>query len=275
MYSFAALKAYLERLSPFGWRVYTDLRRLNVSFMASSMAYQAFMSLLPLFVVLYLLVAMVAGDRLAAEVLELTEAILPTETRRLLATAIGKQVTTTATSLVSLTVLLWGAIGLFRTFQTAFATIYETTTKSKTVHQVLDALLTFGIILIATIGAAVAATVSAFVRVPFANLVSSAFLFGGLTIAFLPMYYLFPNTSISLKSALPGALIAAVGWTVLQWVFQLYLQYVSSPSVSGALGTILVLLTWLYYGSYVILFGAVTNASLSGRDSESKDSDST
>nr|WP_282594393.1 YihY/virulence factor BrkB family protein [Halorientalis brevis] len=232
--------------------------------MAGSVAYQAFMSLLPLIVVLYLLVAMVAGEQLAARVLELTEAVLPTETRQLLATAVSSQIATTATSIVSLAILLWGAIGLFRTFQTAFARIYETTTKTSRVDQLLDALVTFSIVLVATLAAAGAATASVVVRVPFFDLVSATVLLVGLVVAFLPMYYLFPNTALPLRNALPGALIAAGGWTLLQWTFQLYLQHVSSPNVAGALGAILVLLTWLYYGSYLVLFGAVVNASLAG-----------
>jgi len=238
------------------------MKRVNVGFMAGSVAYQAFMSLLPLIVVLYLLVAMVAGEQLARQVLALTEEVLPEETRQLLATAVSGQIATTATSIVSLAILLWGAIGLLRTFQTAFATIYETTTKTSIVDQLLDALVTFTIILVATVAAAVAATASVLVRVPFFDLVSSVLLLVGLVIAFLPMYYLFPNTALPVRHALPGALIAAGGWTVLQWTFQLYLQYVSSPNVAGALGTILVLLTWLYYGSYLVLIGAVVNASL-------------
>lgn len=256
------IEARLRRWSPGGWRVYKTIRRVDVGFMAGSVAYQAFMSLLPLLVVIYLLVALVAGEQLAAQVLALTESFLPEETRQLLATAITSQIATSATSLVSLAVLVWGAIGLFRAFATAFAAIYETTTKSSTVSQTLDALVTFAVVLLATVAAAGTATASVLVRIPFIDLASSLLLFVSLVVAFLPMFYLFPNTALSGGQALPGAVIAAGGWTLLQWAFQLYIRHVSDPNVAGAMGTILVLLTWLYYGSYVILFGAVVNASL-------------
>ena len=51
----------------------------------------------------------------------------------------------------------------------------------------------------------------------------------------------------------------AVGWTLLQRLFQLHIQYAADPDIAGALGAILVLLVWLYFGSYVVLIGAVVN----------------
>ena len=117
--------------------------------------------------------------------------------------------------------------------------------------------------MLAAIVAAVAATsLSILSTVPFADALSVVALVVGLTAVFLPVYYLFPDVPMSARGAFPGAAVAAVGWTLLQRLFQFYIQDVAESDVAGALGTILVLLVWLYFGSYVVLFGAVVNHAL-------------
>lgn len=262
-------EARLERTSPLGWRVYQEMQRVDVGFMAGSVAFQAFMSLLPLLVSLFILVSIVAGQALATEVLALTGSFLPPDARRLLADAITGQVDASATSILSVALLVWAALGLFKGLDTAFSTIYGTGAENSFRDQVTDALAAFGGILAAIVAGVVTAGASVLSTIPFVGVFASLLLAVGLTVAFLPMYYLFPDTPLSLRQALPGAAVAAVGWTVLQGIFQLYIRFVADPDVSGALGAILVLLTWLYFGSFVILFGAVVNVSLSGPAGES------
>ncbi len=89
-------------------------------------------------------------------------------------------------------------------------------------------------------------------------------LVGGLTIAFLPMYYFFPDVDVSVREVLPGVLVAAVGWAALQSLFQVYVALSSSSDSAGPIGAILLLLTWLYFGGLILLVGAVVNATRSG-----------
>jgi hypothetical protein len=90
-------------------------------------------------------------------------------------------------------------------------------------------------------------------------------LLGGLTVTFLPLYYLLPGVTVSVGEALPGALLAAVGWTLLQSGFRLYAGVVSATQVYGVLGAVLLIVTFLYFGGVILLLGVVFNAVLAGR----------
>lgn len=70
---------------------------------------------------------------------------------------------------------------------------------------------------------------------------------------------------MTLRKALPGAAVAAVGWTLLQALFQVYVSMTSGAQLYGVLGGVILLITWLYFGSVVVLLGAATNVVLSGR----------
>lgn len=61
----------------------------------------------------------------------------------------------------------------------------------------------------------------------------------------------------------PGSVAAAIGWVVLTLGFGAYVARVDDYSASyGSLSAIVVLLTWLYLSSYVLLLGAELNSEL-------------
>ena len=260
-----ALGRRLGATGPLARRLYAEYRRVNLSFMASSIAYQAFVSLLPLFVSMFLLVSLVGSRGFATRVLSATEDALPAAAHQLLAQAIQSEISSTATSAVSLVVLLWGSLELFRSVKTAFATIYGTQSANSFVRQLRYALVAYLLLLVAIVAAVAATSLSILSVVPFVDVFSVFALLVGLTAVFLPVYYLFPDVPMSPREAFPGTAVAAVGWTLLQRLFQFYIQYVADSNVAGALGTILVLLVWLYVGSYIVLIGAVVNHALRAR----------
>jgi membrane protein len=91
-------------------------------------------------------------------------------------------------------------------------------------------------------------------------------LLGGLVVAFLPMYYVFPDCDLGVRDVLPGAVFAAVGWALFQSLFQVYLSF-SDPGASSFAGSIIVLITYLYFTALVLLVGAVVNAVVGGHSS--------
>lgn len=252
----------LGAIRPLARRLYAEYRRVNLSFMASSIAYQAFVSLLPLLVSIFLIVSLVGSHGFAATVLSTTEDVLPAAAQQLLAQAVRSEISSTATSAVSLVVLLWGSLELFRSVKTAFATIYGTQSTNSLVRQLRYALVAYLLLLVAIVATVAATSLSILSALPFVDALSVVALLVGLTAVFLPVYYLFPDVPMSARRALPGAAVAAVGWTLLQRLFQFYIQSVADADVAGALGTMLVLLVWLYFGSYIVLIGALVNHAL-------------
>lgn len=254
------IEGRLQRRWPFGARLYTAFQRVDIGFMANSVAFQAFSAMLPLIVVLFIIVAVVAGETLANQVLALTESFLPEQGRRLLANAVTNQLQTTSASVVSVAILLWGGLNLFKGLDTAFSEIYQTKAANSLVEQTKDALVVFGVLLLAIVAAIAATSIPFLARIPFIGLVAPLVLLVGLVAVFLPMYIEFPDTEVTWRQALPGAILAAIGWTVLQLLFGFYVSVTSSGEGSGVIGAVLLLLTWLYIGSFLLLLGALVNA---------------
>ncbi|MFB6133894.1 MAG: YihY/virulence factor BrkB family protein [Halanaeroarchaeum sp.] len=86
-----------------------------------------------------------------------------------------------------------------------------------------------------------------------------------LTASFLPLYYTFPNTTVTVREVLPGSFVTGIGWTTLAAVFGAYTRSLGAVDLYGVLGAALILVTWLYLGGIIIMVGAVVNAVLGGR----------
>ena len=242
-----------------------QIRDDDVPFMAGSIAYQAFASLVPLLVLLFLALTVVGDQEFARQVVEVTEGVLPQNAQELVRNAVVSDDTAegAGVSIIGLVTVLWGSLKIFRGLDKAFSEIYETGEENTLLDQVRD-----GAIVLLVLGVAVAGMVGAISVFaafgPLSRALSFLALIVGLTLAFLPMYTLFPDAEMAWVDALPGAVVAAVGWVGLQFLFQLYVQVANSGGSSGVLGAILLLLLWLYFSGLVLLLAAVVNAVLLG-----------
>ncbi|QLK25205.1 YihY family inner membrane protein [Natrinema zhouii] len=250
---------------PFAKSIVAGIQEKNVTFMAAGIAYQAFISLIPLLVLVFFLVSFVGDEALAQQVSSTTEGFLPESGQIILEDGIEGDTGSVGTSIIGLVALLWGSLKIFRGLDTAFSEIYASTGDNSLVDQLRDGAVVFGTIGVALVAAAVTTIVFAFFpSIPFIGLLNPLLLVVGLTIAFLPMYYLFPDVDVSVREVLPGVVVAAVGWAALQSLFQIYVAVSSSSESAGPIGAILLLLTWLYFGGLILLVGGVVNATHSG-----------
>lgn len=80
-------------------------------------------------------------------------------------------------------------------------------------------------------------------------------------IMFTVFYKVSPQQKVSIKESIPGAIFATIGWLVLSYGFAYYVNHFGNYSVTyGSIGAIIVLLTWLYLSSVVIILGGEINA---------------
>lgn len=85
-------------------------------------------------------------------------------------------------------------------------------------------------------------------------------LIGLLTLVFTSCFMALPNRKSRLRSAVPGALLAAVGWVVFSSIFSFYLNYFSNYSLFfGSLTTFVVALLWLFFCMNILFYGALCN----------------
>ena len=242
--------------------IVATVRDREVTFLAAGISYYVLVSLVPLLTLAVVVATVVGGADLATQVQSIAGRYLLPTGSELVVGAITDPTGRGAVSILSLLVTTWGALKLFRGIDVAFARIYEYPT-SPIVDQLSDGLLTLATLGGATVGVVIATAVMALVDVPFVGIVSPLVLLAFLVAAFLPLYAVIPDVPVGVREALPGAAFAAVGWAVLSAGFGLYAQF--STGVAGALGAVLLLVTWFYFSGILVLTGAVFNAVLAGR----------
>jgi membrane protein len=71
-------------------------------------------------------------------------------------------------------------------------------------------------------------------------------------------YKILPRSpkEVTLWDAFVGSFVAAVLFIAGRWVVALYMFRGGFTTIYGAAGSLMILLTWLYYCSLVFLFGA-------------------
>ena len=75
-------------------------------------------------------------------------------------------------------------------------------------------------------------------------------------LAFGAMYKVLPDASIPWKDATRGAVLTAVLFVAGQFAIGLYLDRAKIGGAYGPAGAMVVLLTWMYYASVIVLLGA-------------------
>ena len=247
-----------------------ELKAERVTFMAGSIAYNAFLSLLPLLLLLLAIVGSVGDESLEEGLVSITRAALTPGAADVLVAELRSS--SAGASLVGLAALLWGALRIFRSLDMAFSDIYESQAENTFVNQLRD-----GIVVLGSVAAVVAVVV---VLESLSGgldgtggtagwLVQRLALVGATAVALVPMYYLFPDEpDITVGEVLPGVGVTAVGLVSAESLFRLYIEYSSTNAENGLLSGIIVLMTWLYVSGLVILVGAAVNAVLSNRSED-------
>nr|WP_221625722.1 YihY/virulence factor BrkB family protein [Halobellus ruber] len=242
--------------------VVETVRDREVTFLAAGISYYVLVSLVPLLTFGVVVATVVGGADLATRVQAVAGAYLLPTGSDLVAGALADRSGQGALSVVSLTVTTWGALKLFRGVDVAFARIYGYPT-SPILQQLSDGVVVLATLGAAAVGVAVTTAVIAVADLPFVGVVGPLVLLSFLVVAFLPLYAVIPDVPVPLRSALPGALLSAVGWTGLSAAFSIYARV--STGVAGALGGVLLLVTWFYASGILVLTGAAANAVLADR----------
>ncbi|WP_254279380.1 YihY/virulence factor BrkB family protein [Haloarcula marina] len=241
-----------------------EVRAEKVTFLAGSIAYHAFLSILPLLLLLLAVLQRTENLALRDSIVGIMQLVLTQQASDVIQQGLTEA--DASISILGIVILVWGALRIFRGLDTAFSDIYETERSNTFLDQLSD-----GILLLVTVGIAIiaASLVGNAISLDgdglLTTLLRGALTTAGLFVVFYPMYYIFPDTDCSLVEVVPGTVFAAVGIAVAQVLFTTF----KAGSAGGNLvASIVLLLTWLYVVGLVILLGVAINAVLSNRSGD-------
>jgi YihY family inner membrane protein len=258
-----------KRLGPLDalFRVVAVVREGDATMLAASVAYYAFLSLLPALLLVLAVGSAVAGERLALAVVAAAGDLLAPAGQEAVGAAFQGAAGRGGATLFGGALLAWSTLKVFRALDTAFSKLYGATTTEPFLVQVRDSVVVLASVaggvgaMVVVGGLVVTAGLSGVVRATGVLVLPAV-----LTVAFLPLYYVFPDTGVSVREVFPGAVVAAVGWTLLQAGFQVYAASAGQYEVYGVLGGVLLLVTWFYLGALVLFVGVAVNVVRAGRD---------
>jgi YihY family inner membrane protein len=236
----------------------------NAGNLAATMAYYGFFSLFPLLLVLVTGAALVLRDdpQLQQRLLDSALAQFPIVGEDI-RDNLGRIESSGLALAIGIVTSIWAGLGGVRSAQHAMETVWDVPyvrrpSTPKAILRALIMLAAFGVFILA---AAVLASVAGGVGLTPLGVVAwlgSLALNVGL---FLVLYRVLTSADVSWGDALPGALVAGIGWTALLalggWIVGNKLE--SASNTYGFFAVVIGLLAWLHLGSQLTILGAEVN----------------
>ena len=266
------MKKAKDALRRFAARISQD--RINVY--AAQAAFYIITAFIPFLALLIVLVKLFIGlDQ--AELTETAAAFFPETLQGFFQTIIAELYHITPASVISLSTLvgLWSSskgvlavkVGLNRVYHTQGEQSYLRLRGSSIFHTFLMlltilfslAVLVFGNSITSLLESKLPVLMNLINRILSFKSLISAVLF---TLFFAFIYKYLPDGSRSrrFRAQLPGAPVAALGWTLFSYFYGMYIDNYSKYSVIyGSIGALVLMLLWIYFCLEVLLFGAEVN----------------
>lgn len=93
------------------------------------------------------------------------------------------------------------------------------------------------------------------------NVLRYLLIFFSLIVVFALLYKLTPSRKLTFKEVAPGTLFATFGWIAASLVFAYYVNnFANYSKVYGSIGAVMILMSWLFLTSVIIIFGGEINA---------------
>lgn len=256
------------------WRlalaVWRKSRRHRLGGEAARLAYFFFLSIFPFMMVLFALTGMLGGDAAFRQAMSILGAVAPPDAERILSRFVLQVTNQPRPDVLSLGLVLslWTASNIFSALSEALDGVYEAQRRRTWWRRRLLSMVLVGMGAgLLAIGAVFLATAPRLLSgLPFAFQVLSwplAFIFMTLLIALVLHFLPSRDQRQARRQVLAGALVGAGMWLLATQVFRAYVTNLRNYSATyGIVGTVIVLLLWLYLTAYTILLGGEVAAAL-------------
>ncbi len=256
----------------------------NAGLMSAAIAFYSMMSLAPLMAVIIGLVGIFFTDSVVeAELLARIEDILGAETAEFVAgiiqTAFQIDRSGSIFAIIGTVMIIFFASTVFNAVKIALNNIWDVTPdvapRSGIFAFLWDrllasamVLLTGGALFVMMISSVISAVVGEWLaeQWPQAGAIAT---FSGQWVGVLALLFLLtvaykwlPDTAVLWRYSLAGASIATILFLIGNQLMGIYFSFSSLPTIYGAAGSLVVFLLWVYYSSYILLFGALFTRAL-------------
>jgi len=264
--------------------IFKKLSKDNIGVLASIVAWNVLTSLVPILVGLIAISGFVLRNNPTAQQSVIThlgqalQGVLSQTDLRNLVSAMTQH--TGLLGIIGFAGVLWGGASVGGAISTVFQAIFEVKSRNFFVEKLIDIgmIFVFTVLLVIII---LGTTAGALVKRLFTSFALSGittFVLGTVIslvaalLLFASIYAVFPNveTRFTFGRVWKGALIAAVLFEILTYIFPLYARFAHFSSHGALLGAIALLMAWIYFFSITMLIGAEVVAIGAIREAESK-----
>ena len=238
---------------------------------AGSMAYFAVLSIFQFLVLGVVIGSYVLGEGEARQfVVEQVEAGSPLDAETVGGIIDAVIESRGAMSIISIGFLVWSALGIFSALSAGISRVFEHAPRRPFLKDKLIGLFLMALTGMLAVASVVIGIVTGILQEAATGLIAdlpgggtAIWLIGLLAplllifLAFWVIYKVVPNRPVGWGEVLPGAIVAALLWTVLRFGFTWYATSVANyESAFGPISTGITLLVFLYFASVIVLLGA-------------------
>jgi membrane protein len=242
--------------------------------LGAALAYYAIFSIGPLLVILVGVAGLVFSESQAKqEIIQQAQSVVGENAGRILQSMMAAQTRhgSLIATIIGVVVLLLGASGVFGQLKDSLNLLWGIQPKSgqailRTILNKVFAILTvfaIGVLLVismlfTTFVSGFTATIQQYVPVPnwFIHLVNVVVTLAILTLLFALIFKMLPDAKAKWRAIWMGSAFTAVLFLIGEYLLSWYFNRQSPASSYGAAGSVVVLLTWIYYSSLIVFFGA-------------------
>lgn len=246
---------------------------------ASSLAFNFFLAFFPSIIVFFTLIPYIPIDGLQETLMELLSVVLPPSTNEITFNSLDDIINNPRGGLLSIGFILalyFSANGMSSLIEAFNSSYHINEYRSLLQQKALSLTLTFflGLLLIITMGLIIFGELVINYLTDFeiiskfsADLIMYgkwlsmlAMLFSGIAI----LFHFGPANSKKWKFFTPGSILATLGIIITSTGFNYYINHFSQYNkVYGSIGTLMIILIWMYFNSIILLTGFELNASIS------------
>lgn len=256
-------------------RTVTEFSNDNVTKLSASLAYYTVFSLGPLIMVVISLTSLFFEDKAVKwQVYWQIKDLIGQETADQVITVIQNMQDNNAStfSIISIGILIFGATTIFADMQGSINYIWSIRAKPEKgwlkflKNRLLSFSMVLGISFLLIVSLLVNTAVDLFAgslmskvykeAIMVYNIFNVVLLFVIITSLFAVIYKVLPDATIKWKDAFVGASFTGVLFMIGKYLISLYLSSSNMHNTYGASASIVVLLSWVYYTSIILYFGA-------------------